>query len=235
VVEWLFATGRLVTASRRGFERLYDLPERVIPSEVLASAVPPKDEAQARLLVESAAALGVATLHDLADYFRLKVPTARPLVARLVEEGRLQRVRVEGWTQEAYVLPEAARPTRAFRGSALISPFDSLVFHRDRTERLFGFHYRIGIYTPRADRVHGYYVLPFLLGDRFVARVDLKADRQAGRLLVPAAHLERGAPARDVVRALADELRSMAQWLDLGRVVVGRRGDLCRPLRAALG
>jgi uncharacterized protein YcaQ len=224
VVEWFFATGRLAVAGRRGFERRYDLSERVLPADVLRAPTPTKEDAQAALLLESAEALGVATLADLADYFRLRVPAARPLVARLVEDGRLSRVRVEGWKADAYVPSDVARAPRSVSARALLSPFDSLVFRRDRTERLFAFRYRIGIYTPAAKREHGYYVLPFLHDEALRARVDLKADRATGRLLVRRAFLEPGERAGPVADALAEELRLVARWLDLARVVVESRG-----------
>lgn len=233
VLEWLFATGRVTTTARRGFERLYDLVERVLPAEVLAAPTPPPDAARKALLLESAQALGVATARDLADYFRLHKPTARGLVAELAEEGALRRVRVEGWRDDAFVTRNL-RPPRALAASrALLSPFDSLVFERARTERLFGFRYRVEIYVPEGKRTYGYYVLPFLLDGDLVARVDLKADRAGGRLLVKAAHLEPGRDAGRVADALAAELRAMADWLGLERVVVLRRGDLAREVRAA--
>jgi len=234
VLEWLFATGRVTTTSRRGFERLYDLVERVLPADVLGAPTPPPDVARKALLVESARALGVATARDLADYFRLHKPTARALVDELVAEGTLRQVRVEGWRHAAFAPRDLRPPAGRAASCALLSPFDSLVFERARTERLFGFRYRVEIYVPAPKRTYGYYVLPFLLDGHLVARVDLKADRANGRLLVKAAHLEAGRDAGRTAEALAAELRAMADWLELERVVVERRGDLHRALRAAV-
>lgn len=232
-LEWLFATGRVTTASRRVFERLYDLPERVLPAEVVAAPTPPEDAAQRALVRMGARAMGVATEVDLRDYFRLPPADNRARIAELVDEGALVPVAIEGLSQPAYLDP-AARWPRRIAARALLSPFDSLVWKRSRTERLFGFHYRIGLYTPQHKRTHGYYVLPFLLGDRLVARVDLKADRAACTLRVPAAHVEAGADPAAVAPALAEELRLMAAWLKLDAIAVARRGDLAAPLQRVL-
>jgi uncharacterized protein YcaQ len=232
-LEWLFWTGRLSVAGRRNFERLYDLPERVIPPEILAAPTPPEEESHRALLRLATRALGVATASDLADYFRLRVPDIRPRLAELVEEGALIPAEVEGWRRPAYLDP-AARIPRWIRTAALLSPFDSLVWERARAERLFDFHLRIEIYTPAPKRTFGYYVLPFLLDDRLVARVDLKADRKAGALLAPGAYLEAGAPTGPVAQALAAGLWRLAAWLGLERIVVGERGDLSGELRAAV-
>lgn len=230
---YLFWAGE-ITAIRSAttFERVYAPLERVLPAHVLAVPTPAPDEAHRELLVRAARALGVATVRDLADYFRIAIPLARPRIAELAEAGRLIPVTVEGWREPGYLHPGAAAPP-AVSASALLSPFDSLIWERRRTERLFGFTYRIEIYTPAHRRKHGYYVLPFLLGDALVARVDLKADRTACALLVQAAYAEPAAPAATAA-ALAAELLAFARWLGLDRVVVGRRGDLSRALRAAV-
>lgn len=228
-LEWLFWTGRLTAAGRRGFERLYDLPQRVIPEAILALPTPEPAEAHRALMRFAAQALGVATQADLRDYFRLPVAAARQALAELVEAGELRPVEVEGWRPAAYLSATAKLPRRA-TGRALLAPFDPLIWERDRTERLFGFHYRIEIYTPADKRRHGYYVLPFLMGDRLVARVDLKSDRAGGRLLVRAAHAEDWADKPATAAALAEELRTMAGWLGLERVEVEPKGDLAPAL-----
>jgi uncharacterized protein YcaQ len=233
VLELLFWTGQLSARRRGNFERVYDLRERMFPAHVLAAPTPSEEDAQRTLLAKAAAALGVAWPRDLADYFRLKVPASRPLIADLVEEGILQRVHVDGVAEPA-LLHRDARPNGRVEARALLSPFDSLIWERNRTERLFGFFYRIAIYTPAAKREHGYYVLPFLHGERLVARVDLKADRHARVLRCLAAFPEGNPDVDAVAGALAEELTQMAQWLGLERVVVGRRGALTTPLRNAL-
>ena len=229
-LEFLFWTGRVTTADRRNFERVYDVPDRVIPAGVLNAPTPTEEEAHRELLLLAAESCGVGTAGDLADYFRIRTPQARPRIAELVEEGRLEEVTVQGWRQPAYLLPGVALPRRA-DARALLVPFDPLIWERDRTERLFGFRYRIEIYVPAPKRVHGYYVLPFLLGDRLVARVDLKADRSRRTLLVQAAYAEATA-GPDTPEELALELTSLAQWLGLDAVEVRRRGDLAAPLAA---
>jgi len=232
-LEWLFVTGRLVVGERRGLVRLYDLPERVIPRQYLEAPAPTREEAQRQLLLRAARSLGVGTASDLAGYYGLPIKEARAEVDALAAAEALERVEVEGWREPAFRHPEAEAPRRV-RAAALLCPFDSLIWDRRRTERLFAFHYRAEIYTPAAKRVWGYYVLPFLLGDRLVARVDLKADRERGVLLVPGAFLEAGEDPASVAPALAAELRTMARWLGLARVESGERGGLTGPLRAAL-
>jgi uncharacterized protein len=221
-VEWLFFAGIVTTATRRGnFERVYDLTERVLPASVLARPTPSAEQAQRELLRLSARALGVATEFDLRDYFRLDVADTKARLAELVEAGDLLPVTVEGWDRPAYLDPQARMPRR-IEARALLAPFDPLVWERDRTHRIFDFFYRIEIYTPVNKRNYGYYVLPFLLGDRLVGRVDLKADRATSRLLAHAVHVEPGIDRRKIEQPLRDELRLMADWLGLERVVRSR-------------
>lgn len=227
-LEFLFWSGRLTSARRRGFERLYDLPERVLPRAVLALRTPCVEDAQRELMRISSRALGVAAERDLRDYFRLPAAEARQRIAELVEAGELLPVSVEGWRTQGF-LHATARVPRRVDACALVGPFDSLVWGRDRVERIFGFRYRIEIYIPKPKRVHGYYVLPFLLGDRLLARVDLKADRNAGVLRVQAAHAEAAAPGA-TAGALREQLHAMAGWLGLGGVEVVRGGDFSRML-----
>ncbi|HVV76810.1 MAG TPA: winged helix-turn-helix domain-containing protein [Mycobacteriales bacterium] len=231
-LEYLFWSGRITTSSRVNFERRYDLPERVLPQRILDVPTPDDETAHRELLLLAAKFHGVGTVADLADYFRIKNPEARPRIAELVEDGQLVEVAVKGWRHPAYLLPDAKIP-RKVEGAALLVPFDPLIWERNRTERLFGFRYRIEIYTPAHKREHGYYVLPFLLGDQLVARVDLKSDRAAGMLRVQAAYAEPYAPDH-TADALVAELRLMAGWLGLDEVVVERRGDLSPALAAAL-
>jgi uncharacterized protein len=226
--EWLFWAGRITTASRRGFERLYDLPERVLPASIYNATIPQAADAHRELLRISSRALGIATIGDLRDYFRLSPADVKGRVEELVESGELLPVRVEGWSQQAF-LHTGARMPRKVEARALLAPFDPVVWERSRAERLFGFRYRIEIYTPAAKRQFGYYVLPFLLGDTIAARIDLKADRPAGVLRVQAAYAEPGAPAH-TAEALAEELRLITQWLELERIEVVPAGDLAPAL-----
>lgn len=230
-LEYLFWVGDLTSAGRRGFQRLYDVPERVLPARILGQAPPTRAEAQADLLRHAARACGVATEADLRDYFRLPVTDTRARLAELVEAGELQQVTVEGWKQQGFLV--RAAPAGVVEASALLSPFDSLIWCRPRTERLFGFHYRLAFYTPREQRSHGYYVMPFLMGDNLVARVDLKADRAAGALRVEAGHAEPGRDEAEVAAALAPRLAALAHWLGLEEVRVTARTRLADALRHA--
>ena len=232
-LEYHFARGDLAVVNRLpNFQRVYDLPERVIP-EVHLAATPGKAQAHRELLRRAADALGVATRHDLADYFRMSPREVLPRLDELVEEGHLTPVDVEDWQAPGY-LSSRARLPRSIDGASLLSPFDPVVWFRPRAERLFDFHYRIEIYVPESKRRWGYYVLPFRLGDRIVARVDLKADRKNGRLLVLAAHEEPDHAGKHCAGPLADELTSLSRWLTLDGIHVSPNSDFARALAAAL-
>jgi uncharacterized protein len=232
-LEWLFAIGRLAVRERRGFARVYDLTERVIPKEVLEQPALPPEDAVRRLTMRAVRALGVGTVSDIADYFRLKGARVRPALKDLVASGEVVEMDVEGWRGPSYAPADLQVPRRV-DAHAVLSPFDSLVWKRDRTERLFDFHYRIEIYTPKEKRRYGYYVLPFLLGESLAGRIDLKADRKGRRLLVLGAYPEDGADRREVAPHLATELDRVRAWLGLEEIAVSRRGGLAEPLRRSV-
>lgn len=246
-LHWLTQAGRLSVSERRGNQQVYDLTERVIPAEVLKQPTPDPKDARRQLLLASARALGVATAKDIVSYFLLgmgvagtserttygKVTTAAKLVAALAAEGQLQEVRVQGWDKPAYLHPNAEAPVPA-GGCRFLSPFDSLLWERERTERLFGFRYRSEIYTPAPKREFGYYVLPMLLDESIVGRMDLKADRATGRLLVLGAYAENGVTSSTIAEPAAQEVIRLAAWLELDEINVGSRGDLSKPLAAAV-
>jgi hypothetical protein len=226
-IEFLFWSGQVTSARRRGFERQYDLPERVLPADVIGATTPSRAESHRVLVERSARAIAIGTDADFRDYYRLGVAEARTAIAELVEAGTLIPTRVEGWAKPAYRHRDAgAAPQIDPARAALLSPFDNLIWMRERTERMFGMRFRLEIYVPQPKRVHGYYVLPFLLGDQLVARVDLKADRKSGTLLVHAAHAEKAVKKPAVAAALAAELRRLAHWLGLAQVAVAKAGDL---------
>jgi len=233
-LEWLFYTGQVSAADRTtSFARRYDLPERVLPKAVIDAPTPAPEDAFRALVELSARALGVAAEGELRDYFRLPVAGFKRAIAELIDDKVLLPVSVQGWKNQAYLHHEAKVPRRV-SAATLISPFDPLIWERARTERLFDMTYRIEIYVPAPQRLYGYYVLPFLLGDRFAARVDLKADRKAGVLQIPAAWIEPTADQEETAGALAVELRRLASWLGLSAIAPPERGDLATPLSAAL-
>ena len=214
-LEYLFLTGQLMSRGRgTDFARIYDTPEHVLPRQVLDAPTPTEHDARKQLLIRSAIAQGVATVGDLADYYRQKPAAVKPLIAELIEEGELRTVAVDGWAEKAFVHRSAKLP-KQLHATALLSPFDSLVWCRPRNERLFDFHYRIEIYTPKEKRKFGYYVLPFMMNGQMVGRVDLKADRANSKLLVHSVHTEKGIKRATINDALNNELRAMANWLDL--------------------
>ena len=214
-LEYLFLTGQLMSRGRgTDFARIYDTPERVLPRQVLDAPTPTEHDARKQLLIRSAIAQGVATVGDLADYYRQKPAAVKPLIAELIEEGELRTVAVDGWAEKAFVHRSAKLP-KQLHATALLSPFDSLVWCRPRNERLFDFHYRIEIYTPKEKRKFGYYVLPFMMNGQMVGRVDLKADRANSKLLVHSVHTEKGVKRATINDALNNELRALATWLQL--------------------
>ena len=230
-LEWLFAAGEVTVASRRGFERLYDLPDRVLPGAILNQPEPDEPAAQRQLLLHAARALGLATEQDLRDYFRMDTADTRLRLAELSESGELQAVQVEGWRHSAWCPGELKVP-RGLKPTALLSPFDSLIWARERTERLFGFRYRLELYTPAAKRVYGYYVLPFLYAGQLVGRVDLRAERAHGRLAVHAVHEEAAGMSTEALLALGQQLRTLADWLGLERIQLNCRRPEAQRLRA---
>jgi uncharacterized protein YcaQ len=231
-LEWLFAAGEVTVAGRRGFERLYDLPERVLPASIINHTELAEADAQRGLLLHAVKALGVGTEKDIRDYFRQDPAPAKAGLAELVEEGAIQAIQVQGWKQPGYALPEFKVP-RKVTASALLSPFDSLIWERARTERLFDFHYRLEIYTPAHKRVYGYYVLPFLHQERIAARIDLRAERAAGRLAVHAVHEEEPGLDEEGIHALAANLRQLADWLGLPQVLINCKRASAARLRVA--
>jgi uncharacterized protein YcaQ len=231
-LETLFDQGLITAATRQGFERIYDLPERVLPSDVLNRPTPSERDSFRVLIEKSAEALGIATEFDLRDYFRLPVAEARQATLDNIEAGVISPVSVEGWTKQAYMHRDAKIPRKA-GATALLSPFDPIVWDRDRAERLFNFHYRIELYTPAPKRKFGYYVLPFMTGETLGGRLCLKSDRENGTLLVNRSHVEDGANPGDVAPAIAAEIKLMAQWLGLPNVKIARTGNFAKALNAA--
>jgi uncharacterized protein YcaQ len=231
-LEWLFAAGEVTVSGRRGFERLYDLPERVLPPSIIHHPEIDEANAQRGLLLRAITALGVGTEKDIRDYFRQDPAPAKTGLAELLEDGAIERIQVQGWKQPTYALP-GLRVPRKITASALLSPFDSLIWERSRTERLFDFHYRLEIYTPAHKRVYGYYVLPFLHNERIAARIDLRAERAAGRLAVHAVHEEEPGLDEEGMHALAANLRQLADWLGLPDVLINCKRASAARLRVA--
>ena len=229
--DWLFRIGAIGVRRTPGFEKQFDVLERIVPADILAQPTPSDADAMKELLVQSAEAHGVGTADCLVDYFRLPKKESKALIPELVEEGRLLETKVECWTKPAYRHPGVSMP-RHVDAQALLSPFDPVCWNRERAETLFDFHYRIEIYVPKEKRVHGYYVLPFLLGDRLVGRFDLKTDRQRRVLEVKASHIEEWAEPHEVAPAAADELRKLAQLVGADDIEVTKRGDLAPALAA---
>lgn len=232
-LDWLFRIGEVGIRREGNFEKRFDLLSNIVPAEIISQPTPTVEEALKDLLVLSAEAFGVGTANDLLDYFRLPVRAARPLLAELVEDGRLIDAQVRGWDKPAFMVPDVSIPRKKPR-RALLSPFDPVVWYRDRCERLFDFFYRIEIYVPAAKRQWGYYVLPFLMGDRIVGRVDVKTDRKEKVLRVPAAWVEEHAEPHEVAGELAAELHDLARFVGVERVEVGAAGDLSSELRGAV-
>lgn len=232
-LELLFASGRISALRTGNFVRLYDIPERMIPDDVRAHDGLPKDAAYRELLLKAVGHCGIGTIHDVADYYRLNIPAARPVLAELAASGDIEEVAVPGWRSPVYLDPGARRP-RFVRATTLLSPFDPVVWYRERAERLFDFHYRIEIYVPEGKRVHGYYVLPFMLDGELVGRVDVKADRKGSTLLVRSAFVEDGQDHERVAEELSMELERFASWLGLDDISVARKGNLSSGIRARL-
>jgi len=245
-LELLFGQGRVAVAGRRNFARLYDIPERVFPEAVLRAGVVAAPDAKKALILRAARAMGIGTAKDIAQYFHVdgwwdrqavngrRAPANTGLLfEELVDDGRLVRVRVEGWKQPGFAVAGLTIP-RSTHARAIVSPFDPVLWERKWTRAVFDFDYQIEIYVPGPKRIYGYYVLPFLWGDRFAARVDLKADRRTATMIVQAAYVERGFDGREVAVPLAEELRSMARWLSLDSFAVQPKGNLATPLKRAL-
>ena len=233
-LDWLFRIGAVGVRRRGNFTKEFDLLERIVPAVVLACPTPTAEEAQRELLVRSGAALGVGTATDLIDYYRLPVREGRARLREVVEAGEVEPVAVEGWNEPAYMHPEARLP-RSADALTVLSPFDPVVWNRDRAARLWGFDYRIEIYVPASKRIYGYYVLPVLDGEQLVARLDLKTDRAAGALRVLGAYAEPGVDSSELAERLRPHLAELARFVGVGEVAYGSRGDLAAALRAGRG